>query len=133
MINTYLASLVHYGLRTGLIEPCDKTYITNMLLQVMELDAYEEAPAQDLPLEKILNGLLENAILHDLPLTGELEKHAPWVAEMKGKYTFTAENITDILRTEVGLIFSKVLEHAGVYKRTTEGRKAFLRFVEAVR
>ena len=123
MINTYLASLVHYGLRTGLIEPCDKTYITNMLLQVMELDAYEEAPAQDLPLEEILNVL---------PLTGELEKHAPWVAEMKDKYTFTAENITDILRDEVGLIFSKVLEHAGVYKRTTEGREAFLRFIQQV-
>ena len=76
---------------------------------------------------------LEEAILRDLSLTGELEKHAPWVAEMKGKYTFTAGNITDILRDEVGLIFSKVLEHAGVYKRTTEGRKAFLRFVEAVR
>jgi len=75
---------------------------------------------------------LEEAILHDLPLTGELEKHASWVAEMKGKYTFTAENITDILRTEVGLIFSKVLEHAGVYKRTAEGREAFLRFIQQV-
>lgn len=126
MINTYLASLVHYGLRTGLIEPCDKTYITNMLLQVMGLAVL---PAR----LKVELAALEEAILHDLSLTGELEKHAPWVAEMKGKYTFTAENITDILRDEVGLIFSKVLEHAGVYKRTTEGRKAFLRFVEAVR
>ena len=125
MINTYLASLVHYGLRTGLIEPCDKTYITNMLLQVMGLAVLPARLKAEL-------AALEEAILRDLSLTGELEKHAPWVAEMKGKYTFTAGNITDILRDEVGLIFSRVLEHAGVYKRTTEGREAFLRFIQQV-
>ena len=75
---------------------------------------------------------LEEAILNDLPLTGELEKHAPWVAEMKKEYIFTVGNTTEILRNEVGRVFAKVLEHAGVYKRTVEGRRAFLRFVEYV-
>ena len=75
---------------------------------------------------------LETALLQDLPLTGELEKHGPWAEAMKQKYTFTAENTMGILQQEVGRIFAQVLEHAGVYKRDAEGRAAFLRFVDAV-
>ena len=75
---------------------------------------------------------LETALLQNLPLTGELEKHAPWAEKMKQTYTFTAENTMDILQQEVGKIFSQVLEHAGVYKRDAAGRAAFLRFAEAV-
>ena len=52
--------------------------------------------------------------------------------ELKEKYTFTQENVTGILREEVGHVFAQVLEHAGVYKRDEAGRAAFLRFVEAV-
>ena len=62
MVNTYLASLIQYGLRTGLIEPCDTTYAVNQLLQVLQLDSYEESAAKDLPLEEILNGLLDDAV-----------------------------------------------------------------------
>ena len=75
---------------------------------------------------------LEEAILAGAPLTGELEKHAPWVEELKTRYTFTAENTTAILREEVGQVFAKVLEHAGVYARTPEGQAAFRRFVDYV-
>ena len=60
------------------------------------------------------------------------EKHADWATELKTRYSFTAENVDGILRSEVGAAFSKVLEHAGVYKRTPAGKEAFLRFVEAV-
>ena len=42
------------------------------------------------------------------------------------------ENIEEVIREEIGLVFSKVLECAGVYKRTAEGKAAFLRFVDAV-
>ena len=42
------------------------------------------------------------------------------------------ENIDKIINDEIGLVFSQVLEDAGVYKCTTEGREAFLRFVESV-
>ena len=75
---------------------------------------------------------LETAILENRPLTGELEKHGDWVEKLKQKYTFTQENITGILREEVGHVFAQVLEHAGVYKRDEAGRAAFLRFVAAV-
>ena len=39
----------------------------------------------------------------------------------------------DILKKEVGIVFAQVLEHAGVYKCTGEGRAAFLRFIETVK
>ena len=39
----------------------------------------------------------------------------------------------DILQKEVGVVFAKVLEHAGVYKCTDEGRAAFLRFINSVK
>lgn len=37
----------------------------------------------------------------------------------------TKDNAEDILKEEVGQVFAKVLEDAGVYKCTTEGREAF--------
>ena len=62
-----------------------------------------------------------------------LAKHAPWAAELREKYTFTAETVEGILRDEVGRVFAKVLEHAGVFKRDEAGRAAFLRFTASVR
>ena len=62
----------------------------------------------------------------------ELAKHAPWAEELREKYTFTPENVDQILRDEVGKVFAQVLEHAGVYKRNEAGQAAFLRFVERV-
>ncbi|WP_295154815.1 UDP-glucose--hexose-1-phosphate uridylyltransferase [uncultured Ruminococcus sp.] len=61
-----------------------------------------------------------------------LSKHADWADELKKQYTFTAENADSILRDEVGKVFSKVLEHAGVYKRDSDGAAAFDRFIEYV-
>ncbi len=75
---------------------------------------------------------LEKAILENLPLEGELEKHDKWVKELKEKYIFTEENVSDILKDEVGKVFSKVLADAGVYKSTNDGNEAFLRFIESV-
>ena len=42
------------------------------------------------------------------------------------------ENTAEILKEEVGQVFAQVLEHAGVYKRTEEGKAALLRFVAYV-
>ena len=61
-----------------------------------------------------------------------LAKHAPWAAELRTRHAFTAENVDDILRDEVGHVFARVLEHAGVFKCDQQGREAFLRFVASV-
>ena len=80
--------------------------------------------------------LLKNAILKDEDLRADeiLSKHADWADEIKNKYSdINADNIDEIIETEIGLVFSKVLEHAGVYKRDQNGLNAFLRFAENVK
>ena len=63
----------------------------------------------------------------------ELLKHADWVEEFLPKYeNITKDNVDDILKKEVGLVFERVLEDAGVYKCTEEGREAFGRFLASV-
>ena len=61
-----------------------------------------------------------------------LEKHREWAEQLKQQYTFTKDNADEILQNEIGKVFAKVLEHAGVFKRTEDGKAAFLRFAESV-
>ena len=68
----------------------------------------------------------------DLAADPDTEKHAPWADALKEKYTFTPDNAQEIIQQETGLVFKRVLEDAGVYKRTPEGRAAFLRFLQTV-
>ena len=78
---------------------------------------------------------LQEAILNgkDLRSDKALEKHADWVEEFLPKYdTVTKDNIEEIIRKEIGLVFSEVLEDAGVYKCTEEGRTAFMRFIDSL-
>ena len=78
--------------------------------------------------------LLKDAILQgrDLRADETLQKHADWAEELKTRHTFTPENAEEILQQEVGAVFMQVLEDAGVYKHTPEGRQAFIRFVQSV-
>ncbi len=68
----------------------------------------------------------------DLTADDRTAKHADWANELRTRYTFTAENAMDIIQKEVGIVFSKVLEHAGVYARNDDGKQAFLRFIQSV-
>ena len=69
----------------------------------------------------------------DVRSAESLVKHADWVDGFRGKYAgFTEENTEKILRDEIGIVFMKVLEDAGVYKRTEEGRRYFRRFLESL-
>ncbi|HEM5504595.1 UDP-glucose--hexose-1-phosphate uridylyltransferase [Streptococcus suis] len=59
--------------------------------------------------------------------------HQPWADRLKAEHPdVTEERAEEIIRASVGQIFARVLEDAGVYKRTSEGQAAFLRFVEFV-
>ncbi len=68
----------------------------------------------------------------DLTANEHTAPHATWANELKTRYTFTKENVMDILQKEVGIVFSQVLEHAGVFKRDEAGKQAFLRFAQHV-
>ena len=79
--------------------------------------------------------LLKTAILEgkDLRADEVLAKHADWVDEISDKHTITADNIDEIIEKEIGIVFARVLEHAGVYKRNEEGKKAFVKFCGSVK
>lgn len=80
--------------------------------------------------------LLEDAILENKDIKNDeaLCKHYDWAEEIKSKYgNITKENIDKIIKDEIGIVFAKVLEHAGVYKRTPEGIRAFKKFAESVK
>lgn len=60
----------------------------------------------------------------------KIEKHAEWVKTFMSKYdAVTKDNVMDILEKEIGIVFTHVLEDAGVYKCTEEGRNAFKKFI----
>ena len=79
--------------------------------------------------------LLRQYILEgrDIRSNDQIAKHADWVDEFLPAYTdISADNIDHILEQEVGKVFCQVLEDAGVYKCTKEGRDAFLKFVKTL-
>ena len=66
----------------------------------------------------------------DIRANEKIEKHADWAEGFIGQYdTITTENVMGILEREIGKVFVGVLEDAGVFKCTPEGRESFKRFV----
>lgn len=81
-------------------------------------------------MEALSNALLNGEDLYQNPL---IAKHAKWAYEFSQKYgRFDSERITEIIEREIGIVFTKVLEDAGVYKCTSDGREAFQRFIDYV-
>lgn len=69
----------------------------------------------------------------DLNKDEVLCKHADWAYEILAKYPdFNEQNADELLKKETGIVFSQVLEDAGVYKCTEEGRTAFMRFIDSL-
>ncbi len=97
------------------------------LIEVMGLAVLPARLKEELA--AVADGLASGADLRASALT---EKHADWAEGFRGKYTITQENALDIVQRETGLVFAQVLEHAGVYQRTDEGREAFLRFLKTI-
>ena len=82
----------------------------------------------------------EMSVLSDLMVSGKdpatderTEKHAAWAKEIAKKYDdINKDNVDGILKHEIGEVFVKVLEDAGVYKCTADGRAAFMRFIKSI-
>lgn len=97
------------------------------LIEVMGLAVLPSRLKEELALlgEYIVEG-------KDIRSSEILEKHADWVEEFRPAYEeINAENVEAILQDEVGKVFARVLEDAGVYKCTPEGRAGFDRFLKA--
>ena len=79
--------------------------------------------------------LLEDAMLNgeNLYACPELTHHAEWADEILKRYpVFCKENAWVILEQEIGKVFLKVLEDAGVFKRNDEGKNAFTKFIKTI-
>ncbi len=82
----------------------------------------------------------EIARLGELMLTGadidadaDCSKHADFARDVMARHPeLDRDNVEDILKQEIGAVFARVLECAGVYKCTEEGRRAFMRFIDKV-
>ncbi len=99
----------------GLIEVMGLAVLPSRLVE--ELDAVADA---------LVNG-------KDMRNDEKTMAHAGWAEEVAAAHPeLNAENADEILRGEVGRVFVKVLEHAGVYKRNEQGMAAFDRFMAQV-
>mgnify|MGYP002623398137 FL=1 len=65
-------------------------------------------------------------------LTSDLEAHEVWYRGLRAKYDGMKgeQEVRNMLRDEVGHVFTQVLKDSGVYKRTAEGLSAFDKFAE---
>lgn len=63
-----------------------------------------------------------------------LKIHMDWVEGFLPKYQgkINGDTVWSILKEEIGIVFAKVLEHAGVYKRNKKGKEAFARFIRSL-
>ncbi|MFC4402755.1 UDP-glucose--hexose-1-phosphate uridylyltransferase [Gracilibacillus xinjiangensis] len=74
-------------------------------------------------LEEIKKHLLDESV-------NIAEYHKNWVQSIKRRHSnVTAENVNQIVENELGLKFARVLEDAGVFKTTEDGRIKFKRFL----
>ena len=115
----------------GVFHPhADKHHIKKENIGLIEVMGLAVLPSR---LKKELTDLAAAVVDgRDIAADEVLCKHAEWVEELKSKYAFTEENALDIILQETGKVFAEVLEDAGVYKNTQEGKEAFLRFVQQV-
>ncbi|MDD5921911.1 MAG: UDP-glucose--hexose-1-phosphate uridylyltransferase [Eubacteriales bacterium] len=109
----------------GLIEVMGLAVLPARLEQEME-------KLKDAVLSAKNSGVANEEILSVLRADPVLSKHADWAGELlKTHPEINSENIDEILKAGIGETFVRVLEDAGVFKRTPEGKRAFLRFIRA--
>ena len=69
----------------------------------------------------------------DISANETIASHKEWAEMIMQKYYINEDNIDDILKNEIGIVFTSILGQCGVYSRDEEGKAGFLRFIESVR
>ncbi|MBC2478675.1 galactose-1-phosphate uridylyltransferase, partial [Clostridium beijerinckii] len=117
----------------GIFHPHDEVHhIKKENIGLIEVMGLAVLPAR---LKEELNILKESLInkTSDISDNETVAKHSEWYKYILGKYSnISAENAEDILKSEVGLKFSEVLDHAGVFKRNEQGLAAFDKFINTL-
>ena len=96
------------------------------LIEVMGLAVLPSRLAEEL--DALCEAMLSGDDLFADPKTAP---HSEWAKEILERHPeFNADNADLIIKNEVGKVFEQVLEDAGVFKRNSAGKEAFLSFVE---
>ncbi|MBQ7203119.1 MAG: UDP-glucose--hexose-1-phosphate uridylyltransferase [Eubacterium sp.] len=69
----------------------------------------------------------------DITADERIAKHNEWAQNIMANNDITSDNCVDILKAEIGKVFTAILEQCGVYERTNAGRAQFIRFAESVK
>ena len=99
------------------------------LIEVMGLAVLPSRLAEEL-------NAVEDALLNGKDLAGDplTVSHEKWANGIKERYSeINSENVSDIIRAEVGKVFEQVLLDAGVFKRNENGKAAFERFITVLK
>ena len=112
----------------GVYHPAEKYHhIKKENIGLIEVMGLAVLPARlQKEMDILAQAILEEKNLREIDVTC---KHADWVDEWRGNYKITKENISGILQDEIGRVFVKVLECAGVFKCDEQGVQAFKRFL----
>lgn len=100
------------------------------LIEVMGLAVLPGRLAEEL--SQLKAALLSKNPLEEIKACPSIMKHESWAERLIEENTFTKDNVETILQKEIGLIFSRILAQAGVFKRTEQGKTAFKRFIQTL-
>ncbi|WP_422785193.1 UDP-glucose--hexose-1-phosphate uridylyltransferase [Sporosarcina globispora] len=85
-------------------------------------------------LETVSKWLQNGCAIENMTMDSAAGKHAEWAMGIMEKYPdIHSGNVQQIVKKEIGTVFLKALEHAGVFKRDLHGKKAFKRFIDFVK
>ncbi|MBY0754315.1 UDP-glucose--hexose-1-phosphate uridylyltransferase [Clostridium sardiniense] len=83
-----------------------------------------------------LEAIKENLLRDDEKVTNMemMKSHLDWFYDIKKKYSLiNEENVQEIVNNEVSEVFTKVLEHCGVFKWDDKGKAAMERYIDVLK
>lgn len=78
--------------------------------------------------------ILKEALISggDIDADERIAKHSEWAQSIKANNDITAENCEDILKAEIGKVFTSILEQCGVFERNEKGKEQFIKFAQSI-
>ncbi len=69
----------------------------------------------------------------DISSIDEIAKHSDWIERIKAKRTLTPDNCETVLKDEIGIVFTSILEQCAMFSHDDNGKAQFIKFVESVK
>ncbi|BDR66458.1 galactose-1-phosphate uridylyltransferase [Clostridium tetani] len=105
------------------------------LIEVMGLAVLPGRLKEELNcIEKILMGNKELLLKIKSDENIFMKKHLQWIEELLNKYgdKLLKEEAENVIKEEVGEVFTNILKNAGVFKRDEKGKYGFIKFIRSM-